>query len=155
MPNSSPALIAMKFLNKRQLPVLWEQHSWWFPLLSPLMVCVSSAWTWGRQNRSANPAKISENYFNNSVVFKINVSSITWPCYSPTDNFLPHQKASQASSASARHSSCKHWWEPSNYFRGSEMLNSFIHFCKIHSDTCLHTLVSLRVCLFLNIHLKI
>lgn len=32
--------------------------------------------------------------------------------------------------------------EPSNYFRGSKMLSSFIHFCNIHSDTCLHTLVS-------------
>lgn len=67
-------------------------------------------------------------------------------CY----NFLPHQKASQASSASVRQSSWVHWWEPSNYSRGSKMLSPLICFCKIHKDTCLHTLVSFILCLFLN-----
>lgn len=144
----------MKFLNKRQTVTCSMRTA--FMMISFTLssdgLCIKCLNM--RQAKSqCKPWKKFQKTISGTDLKEHRVSGITFAMLLfPTHNFLPKQRASQASCANVGHSSCEHWWEPLNYFRGSKIK------CQDHSYasprstvTRLHTLVSFIVCLFLNI----
>lgn len=103
MPSSSPALIAMKFLNKGQTVTCSMRTA--FMMISFTLssdgLCIKCLNMRQAKSQCKPWKEVSENYFRNTDLKEHRVSGITFATLLlPTDNFLPHQKASQASSAS-------------------------------------------------------
>lgn len=112
MPDSSPALFDCNEAPKQEAVTCSMRTA--FMMISFTLssdgLCIKCLNM--RQAKSqCKPCKeVPEHYFRNTDLREHRVSGITFAMLLfPTDNFLPQQKAPQASSASVRHSSCEHW----------------------------------------------
>lgn len=124
----------MKFLNKGQTVTCSMRTA--FMMISFTLssdgLCIKCLNMRQAKSQCKPWEEVSEYYFRNTDLKEHRVSGIIFAMLLQTTFCLTRRHHKQVLPVQ----------EPSNYFRGSKMLSSFIHFCNIHSDTCLHTLVS-------------